>query len=247
MNATSYSSAARGRSRSRSSRGNQRKRAMVSYSRSLSSVSRRTGVTGVQRGWPYNRLQSKYFDPFPARMSAILRYSDQIVLDPDTSTPARHHFRCTSIFDPDYTAVGHQPYGYDQYSQLFNHYIVDKAIITVRNASVGANCILGCSLLPTASAEFNNNTCRERKGTTYMTLPNEDSMKVLQSTYNKNSVFTTAQDGELTAAMGANPAENYFWDIWASTNGAANPPAVALSIDITYYVTFSEPVQLLGS
>lgn len=247
MNATSLSSAARGRSRSRTSRGSQRKRSMVSYSRSLSSVSRRTGLTNVQRGWPYNRLQSTYFDPFPTQMSAILRYSDQIVLDADTATPARHQFRCTSIFDPDYTSTGHQPFGHDQYGQLYNHYIVDKAIITVRNASTGVNCILGCSLIPIASAEFNNNTCRERKGTTFMTLPNEGSMKVLQSTYNKNSVYTVAQDSDLTAQMGFNPAENYFWDIWLATNGAANPPACALTVDITYFVTFSEPKQLGGS
>ena len=240
---SSFSSAARGRSRSRST-GKRSRSAMVSRS---PSVSRRTGLTSVQKGWPYNSLQGKYFDPFPAKMSAVLRYSDQIVLDANTSSPARHHFRGTSVYDPDYTGTGHQPYGFDQYSRLYNHYIVDKAIITIRNASMGVNCVVGISLVPTASSEFNNNTCRERKGTTFMTLPNEGSMKALTSTYNRKSIFTTAQDGDLTANVGANPQENYFFDCWCATNGATDPPAVALSVDITYFVTFSEPVQLDGS
>lgn len=245
MNAASSSSASRGRSRTRSS--SKRQRSMVSASRSRSSVSRGTGLTYVNKGWPYNSLQGKYFDPFPTKMSAVLRYSDQIKLDPDTSTPARHHFRATSVFDPDYTGVGHQPYGFDQYAVLFNHYIVDKAIITIRNANVGANCIVGISQLPEASAEFNNNTCRERKGTTFMTLPNDGQMKVLMSTYNKNAVFTSAQESDLTGNVVANPDENYFWDVWAVSNGFANPPGLTLTIDITYFVTFSEPKQLKGS
>jgi hypothetical protein len=151
------------------------------------------------------------------------------------------------VYDPDYTGTGHQPYGFDQYSRLYNHYIVDKAIITMRNASVGNNCVVGVSLLPTASSEFNNNTVRERKGTTFMTLPNEGSMKALTCTYNRKSIFTSAQDGDLTANVGANPDENYFFDCWCTANGGADPPKVAFSIDITYFVTFSEPVQLDGS
>ena len=235
----------RGRSRTRSL-GPKRPRP-VSSSRS---TSRFTGLTSINRGWPYNSLQGKYFDPFPAKMSAVLRYSQNIVLDPSGSgLPVRNFFNATSCYDPDATsmATGHQPYGFDQYSLLFNHYIVDKALITVRNASQGANSIIGISLLPNLQTEMNADTCRERKGTTFMTLPNEGSQQVLKSTYNKTTVFTTAQDSDLTAPVTASPTENYYFDVWAANNGAANPSATALCIDITYYVTFSEPRQLSGS
>jgi hypothetical protein len=49
-----------------------------------------------------------------------------------------HHFRTTAVYDPDYTGTGHQPYGFDQHSRLYNHYIVDTAIITQRSASQGS-------------------------------------------------------------------------------------------------------------
>ena len=238
----------RGRSATRSTSANKRSRA-ISRSTSSRSTSRNTGLTSVNRGWPYNSLQGKYFDPFPAKMSAVLRYSQNIKLDPSTISPVRNFFNATSCYDPDATAMatGHQPYGFDQYSLLFNHYIVDKAIITVRNASVASNTVFGISLVPNTQAENDPNTVRERKGTTWMACPNEMSQQVLKSTYNKKAVFTSAQDSELTAPVTANPDENYYFDVWTVSNQSTNPPATTLAVDITYFVTFSEPKQLNGS
>lgn len=47
-------------------------------------------------------------------------------------------FRMNSPYDPDYTGVGHQSYGYDQMSPLYNKYRVDKCKFEIIFTTPGA-------------------------------------------------------------------------------------------------------------
>lgn len=58
-----------------------------------------------------------------------LTYVDAITLNATPSLAAKYFYRCNSLFDPDFTATGHQPMGFDQYAALYNHYHVHSAYI----------------------------------------------------------------------------------------------------------------------
>ncbi len=73
--------------------------------------------------------------PIPPRASVQLRYTDTISLT-SSSVSARtsgdqYEFRLNSIYDPNYTATGHQPYMYDQFAALYGRYRVDRVRIQI--------------------------------------------------------------------------------------------------------------------
>ena len=67
----------------------------------------------------YNRLLAQ-------KLTTKLTYCDTKTITPG-STMANHVFRLNSIFDPDFTGVGHQPGFHDQWANLYNQYRVTSA------------------------------------------------------------------------------------------------------------------------
>nr|QKN88897.1 MAG: capsid protein [Cressdnaviricota sp.] len=64
--------------------------------------------------------------PFGDRVIIPLRYSETILTTTTTSVPSFYGFNLNSVFDPNQTGTGHQPYGFDQYAALYNRYRVFK-------------------------------------------------------------------------------------------------------------------------
>lgn len=198
--------------------------------------------------WPNNKGWTRYYDPFPTMQKAILRYVTDVSLDAGAGTVAHHLFNATSIFDPDTSGVGHQPYGHDQYQTIYNHYRVDKCIITASSGSAGANNIMGVGLQADTSLILQADQCRERKGVTFSPVSTDPASSKLQMTWTNKSTFPTDTSDSYTAQFGANPAENIYFDVFTCGNlPANNPTALAVTVTLTYYVTMWEPRILSGS
>ena len=56
----------------------------------------------------------------PNSINVRLRYSDVITLTSTAGSLSKHVFRSNSLFDPDFTGVGHQPMYYDQLGALYS-------------------------------------------------------------------------------------------------------------------------------
>ncbi len=232
MDARSASASMVSRGRSRSRTGKRGRSVSTSRSRSRNPYPTRT--------WPYSSpSMGPYNDPFPAVGKALLRYSQSIKLDAAGGVPAHWLFRATSCFDPDYSGVGHQPYGFDTYASIYNHYKVDKSTITVNIGGNAANQVIGCSIVDDPAVSLDVDTIRETKGTRFMTCPDLTWGRSIQQTYNSNSVSRSGAN--LTANTGTNPPENTFFDVWQTgMTGTADPAGVVLIISISYFVSFWE-------
>jgi len=193
----------------------------------------------VTRTWPLrSNLGSFYFDPFPAKMRNVLRYSETVSLDAGVAAPAHNLFRATSIFDPNFTGSGHQPYGHDTLAGIYNHYIVDKAICTVTSASTSGNVILGIAQTDDAVVSSDFDEIREQKGVTFAPLAASTNPIKLVSTYNRKNVFPATFSDSLTSNYNANPPDNHFFDVFVEGNlNTANPAALVVCVTITYYIT----------
>jgi len=242
----------RGRSRSRSDRGAKR-----GASRSVSVTSSRSNPGGkwgkwggdgyAKRGWSNPMSNSRFFDPFPRTMRAVLRYSEAVSIDASTTGPAHHIFRAGSIHDPNYTGVGHQPYGHDTYQNIYNHYRVIRSVCKITNGNVGANNVMGITLTDDVSVQLTYDTLREVKPTKFIPLVNTSDSHSLTMEYNAAQSFP-GQTQATTALFGNDPAEEMYFDIW--TQGCLstiNPSALAVTVCIEYYVEFSELKDLGGS
>lgn len=75
-------------------------------------------------------------DPFPPRRNYKLTYTQNYPFAADGVLTnvfgVENVFSLNSLFDPDITAVGHQPYGFDQLTLLYRKYKVYGVTITVR-------------------------------------------------------------------------------------------------------------------
>ncbi len=221
-------------------RGAKRRRASTSSgSRLVRRANQDDGRT--RRGWSYPQGMSEFFDPFPCTMRAVLRYSEVFQLDATTGGTAHHLFRCGSIFDPNQTGAGHQPYGRDTYALIYNHYRVIKSSIKVSTNSGGGNAMVGITVTddPTVSSTYD--TVREIKPTKFVSLANSPDSHSLTAMYDAKQSFTTAGLSNTLAPMGANPVEEQFFDIWQQGNTiSSDPGTINMVATILYYCEFSE-------
>jgi len=184
------------------------------------------------------------WDPFPAQATAILRYNTTITISPDAGLAGAYLFRCNSIFDPDYTGVGHQPYGHDQYDRIYNHYKVNYSTI-VLTPVINGEGMFGCTITDDPTINVGFDTVKEIKNTNMKAMGANGVPDKVTQYYNKNQVFTPASDG-IGANFGANPSEQAFFHVWFTAKDSTSTPTLILNVSIAYNVTMSE-LKDLGS
>jgi hypothetical protein len=90
-------------------------------------------------------------DPFPPHMVKQFRYAEtfQFTTGAAGVVGTEQVMRLNSMFDPNQTGVGHQPYGYDQYmGTIYQKYRVLRASFEITFTTPGAaNDVFCCALL----------------------------------------------------------------------------------------------------
>lgn len=197
----------------------------------------------------------------PLRKLVKMRYCDKVSVDAAASGDVAHYyFRSNSIFDPDYTGTGHQPFGHDQWALLYNHYVVLGAKITVKFTNtangVGDALIVGImnrSHYDTSTTNLTQIT--EQNKVRYRTMtPWTGSSRSMTCKFSTKKFFNVVNVKDnlarLGATFGANPTELAYFDIFCGSADASNldnPAAVNLFVIVDYIVALSEPKNLAQS
>jgi len=189
---------------------------------------------------------SKYRDPFPAVEKYQLRYCQTIPLNPNAASTKTYKFRANSIYDPDATGVGHQPYGHDQLQEIYNHYCVDSCTITVTPTD-GMQGVFGISVTDNDVMQSGFDTICEQQATSMAVVPYQaPPVPTLRKTYNRYTSFPVYKD--TSAFMGANPAEEAYFQVWyRGNNESVDAPAANFICTLTFNVTCYELKDLGGS
>lgn len=215
--------------------------------RTKARASRKNQLTPVQRNKPYaSKGTGPLWDPFPAQAIARMTYSEVITLQPAAAGLVSFNlFRANSIFDPNMSGVGHQPYGHDVYEQIYNHYRVLSATCTLR-PTVGGNCIYGIALSDDTSVELDYDTVREMKTSRYASMMNNGGpLYGVTQYYGEKQVFD-GRTADTQALFGQNPADQQFFHIWKTEKDKnTNPSSTSFMLTITYTVRMSE-LKALG-
>lgn len=164
---------------------------------------------------------------------ARLRYSTDISITPTTGAAGIYAFAANSIFDPDVTGVGHQPYGHDTYANIYNHYQVKKATIVVRCTS-NTNCIYGVNISDSSGAITDYDLIKERKGCKFTVYNSNGPSQAITNYYTDQFMGNPYQ---LAATFGNNPADIFYFNVWctmqtASSTGAARDFQVCITYDV---------------
>lgn len=200
----------------------------------------RSRITAVPRG----------LAPFAPRYITKMKYSENVT----TAGTGVYAFRLNSVFDPNLTGVGHQPYGFDTLSTVYNKYRVISCGWRVQRAMLpGDNpVLLGClpsndlSIAYTTFSEFRENPrsryITQNAGAPVVTLKGKSYLPSLLGR-------TTAQymaDDETHAIVTVNPAENAILYLFtAEANDVMAPKSIQVLLE--YTVEWFDPKHLVQS
>ncbi len=197
-----------------------------------------------------------------------LKYADLIKIDTTaaaSSIPTEYVFRANSCFDPDYTGTGHQPRGWDEQANIYNHYCVLGAKITVHfdngvNSfqNAGQYCYIQLRDRPPPVPATNTLVDileeQPRYGSTlYKPFTsagnsNPNTANKLMKTFSARKFFGIPQkdsvktNDNLQATVDDNPSEGAYFviGIVSSSTSTTNPDPIIARVEIEYIVKMTE-------
>lgn len=190
--------------------------------------------------------------PFAQRYITKMKYAEvRTVSGPTSGGLVQYNFRLNSIFDPNLTGVGHQPYGHDQLADLYNRYRVyrvDYAISALNTDGATNYSVIG--VVPAneqISTFIGVSDIMESPRAKYITQAPNAALKVLKGSVSLASLAgrTKSQymsDDRYQAEFLANPAESLILNILAGTitgtggTGGTGTNTMNLSISLVYHV-----------
>lgn len=172
-----------------------------------------------------------------------LVYSDFRTMTAGTNQ-ANYVYRLNSLFDPDFSGVGGQPDGFDQWKLLYGVYRVVATKVEVQ--AVGGNGFGLLAMAPKTTSTVASSAEEVgglRKAVSQIfTTTQRASIKAMWRVgeilgKEDVAVLSDPNDG---ATVSANPSEQVFVEIAAETSGASD--IVYFSIKLTYYVRLEAPI-----
>lgn len=120
--------------------------------------------SAVRRGRrPASRIPRQKILGFPKRLCVSLRYVTDIDVPSHEDGAAPYIFRMNSIYDPDVTSAGHQPFGHDQYQAIYSKYCVIGAKVKVEILSNALTSASGDAGSPTFFMYLDDNTTTDNR------------------------------------------------------------------------------------
>lgn len=234
----------------RPSRARSTRRSVPSRTKSSAPRRWRRGSAKMARKW------ALWKNPLPAKSMYKFTYQDSAFVMATSSGNGYRYlrvFRGNSLYDPDYTGVGVQPYGYDQLcsgtGSLFNRYIVYGSKITIyphvytTATDTAQNYSIRLCLYPsrltavsyTGFADVANipgAICRNIESSNDVNRGNVltkymSTRRMFPDNKNLDNTFSSAYDN--------NPTGSWYWHIVMDNNEFANACTMYIDVKIKYY------------
>lgn len=201
--------------------------------------------------------------PLPPKFTCKHRYVEDttIQLDPTGVAPVIYSFRANSLYDPNYSGVGHQPLGFDQIMPFYNHYTVIGAKIKVQffncDTSLLVPQIAGIYMNGEQTPTLANwQTLAEQGNLTYGSMAMNNANTTLTSlaltkTFSARKYFGRRgilTEDDFRGTSTTNPAEQAYFHIFVCpSDNATNTGVVRALVEIEYISVYTELKQLSSS
>lgn len=192
----------------------------------------------------------------PPKVTTTLKYVERVGMTSTTGAMSLHAFSANGLFDPNITGTGHQPMYFDQLAALYNHYMVEASRIKVE--------IMPFNTTGSSSATFfvrgddggtltssNMYTNLETRGVKYVQCPiyedNQVYVRKMSTGFSKSKTFGNNKNNSVQAAVGANPAEQWYYTIGAQSDDLGTTTTWTVLVTIVYKATFFELKDIASS
>lgn len=195
----------------------------------------------------------------PDTVMVKLRYHTNILLDPAAGLAANHFFRANGIYDPDYTGVGHQPMGMDQWAAFYQHFQVLGSRLTARfvsqsDAASTGTALAGVGLQRSATSVASVDSVVEARdaNTRIMTSANAKQDITVTRNFSAKRFFGVkdVRDNDHLQGLcsGSDPAQVAYFNVFlAPLVSSADVASTTVSVLIEYIVLFKERNELPSS
>lgn len=189
---------------------------------------------------------------FPDKLFVKLNYSDLYTGTSTTGSVINQQFRGNSVFDPDRTGTGHQPYSLDQWAAMYGTYRVHASSIEIRMLPTNTTTIQTAnwqmSVYPAANYTAGDTPivvtelpyAKSKIGNVY------DTDKMLIKHYMSTAkIFGVDKkaigvEDNYSALISANPVDTWDWVVDFCTADQATTSTVLFQAKLTYYVSFED-------
>ncbi len=206
----------------------------------------RTRIVSKRQGFQGSRWNPK-MSGMPDRLFVKMRYATSLVLQPGAAS-ASHVYRGNSVNDPDFTGVGHQPMGLDQYANFWDRTYVTSCSMNVFCTSSTSKAVR-VTILPqnisTVSADQNSLAERPRSRTGL--ISNSDGVLHLFTSNTTKAITGERYTDDMTALIGANVNVPWFYIISAHAVDQSSASVVDISVELLYTTQFFHKKPLTGS
>jgi hypothetical protein len=175
------------------------------------------------------------------------------------SAPEVWNFRCNGAFDPDQTATGHQPYGWDQWTAFYTEYVVSgarlKAVFTQGSSSGSEPTVVGVTVSSVVTNPADIDLACERPATQWQLLAtdwdNSASQQTVYADFDAHRTFGVVNVRDNTDRFGApvtaTPAEQAYFQLFVGAFNGSGTHDVSFRVEIEYDIIFSLPKGLAKS
>lgn len=183
--------------------------------------------------------------PFPNEKVVTMKYCQVVSLNSGIGTVAYTLFSANSINDPYQTGAGHQPYGHDQWANIYRKYnvISSKISATFLPQTDGlptATTQCGISLKDDTTVETDIDTVCEATGTN-VTFAVAQRDNYTTNSYNQSKMFPYGEGNNLQAAFGTGPLQQAYFQLWTrGITDTVDGGAVSAFVTIVYNVRMWE-------
>lgn len=215
---------------------------------------------GGRRGYKTVNVVGRSLNPIPQKMIAKHKYADVATISLVSSALGNYNFNLNSVWDPNRTGSGHQPYGRDTFATIYNRYRVLGCYYNV--SLVPSSAALATQLLAIPANEEVSGTVtsasagREQPRCRYILQAPVGAgapIKNLKGYVDIASLMgltkTQYRSNENTQAqVGASPTELAILNLFAGTfTEDIITTSIYVSVEMTYVVEWFDPLILSQS
>lgn len=226
-----------------------------------STVVRKKSKTGVRR-FARDRSIANIGKGFPDKLQVVHRYVQGLEMIMAATSIARVTYKCNGLYDPEDAIGGHQPFGYDQMTPIYDHYAVYESRIKVTfvpnypNEPSSSGTDTGpfiCAVYQdddTTGATDIQTLIESQNSSQYKVLPGNQGPVTLYSKWTPARKFGSKplDNPRLQGTAGADPTElSHFHVVTYNTSAVAGNRYVYILAEIEYRTTWFELKTLAGS
>jgi len=184
---------------------------------------------------------------FPKKIVMTHKYVEQVALTSTLGVIGKYQFSCNGLYDPNITGTGHQPYYFDEVTNLYNHYTVigARAKFTVTPSVTNEDGFyFGCYIdddNTTTNIGDITAVAEQTIGKIHQFSPNANETKTFYINWSAKKTFGGSVLGNdaLQGSISGNPSEQSFFTL-ANQGFGANTTFCTVLVEITYTAVWEE-------